>query len=42
MTKNIYIKPSVNTTELVMVQTLCSSGAPFSHINPKATTNDQL
>lgn len=47
MTKNMYIKPSVSVTEMLMVQTLCASGdAPgsttFSPINTDATTDLQL
>lgn len=44
MKKHMYIQPSVELTELVMVQTLCASGggASFSPLNPDATTDLQL
>ena len=47
MTKQMYIQPSVNVTEIVMVQTLCASGEgsgrkTISIINPDATTAVQF
>ncbi len=45
MTKNMYIKPSVSVTGMLMVQTLCVSGggsSSFSSMNPEATTDLQL
>lgn len=46
MTKNMYIQPSVNVTEMLMVQTLCASGGSgsttFSPFTPGATTDVQL
>lgn len=45
MTKNMYIQPSVNVTEMEMVQALCVSGGggtPMSTIDPDATTDTQL
>ena len=44
MKKNLYAQPSVNVTEMVMVQTLCASGdsSSFSPIDPGATTDMQL
>lgn len=49
MTKNMYIQPSVNITEMEMIQTLCASGGGntpdpgvlFSPITD-ATTDIQL
>ena len=49
MTKNMYIQPSVNITEMVMIQTLCASGGgntpnpgvPLSTFT-NATTDIQL
>ncbi|MBQ7192700.1 MAG: hypothetical protein IJS00_07540 [Paludibacteraceae bacterium] len=47
--KIMYIQPSVQVTEMQMVQTLCASGSStpdpgvsFSPVNPNATTNTQL
>lgn len=45
MKKNIYIQPSVKMTEIVIVQTLCTSsggGSTFSTIDPSAETDNQL
>lgn len=43
MKKYIYVQPSVNVTEMVMVQTLCASGgSSFSSLNPDAETDMQL
>lgn len=45
MTKNLYTMPSVQVTEMSMVQTLCAStGTPLSPemIDPEATTSEQL
>ena len=46
MTKNMYIQPSVNITEMEMVQALCvvsgGSGTPLSTIDPNITTDEQL
>ena len=48
MTKIMYIQPSVNVTEMKMVQTLCASGGdtgggtPLSNFIPDATTDIQL
>jgi len=46
MTKIMYIQPSVQVTEMIMVQTLCASGDPsgssFSPMDPNATTDEQL
>ena len=49
MTKNMYIQPSVNVTEMEMVQALCASGGgntpdpgvPFSNFT-NGTTDIQL
>ena len=47
MKKNIYNQPSVNITDIAMIQTLCASGSTpsttsFSPINTDATTDQQL
>ena len=46
MKKHMYINPSVQVTEMVMVQTLCVSGGggggSFAPIDPNATTDEQL
>ena len=45
MKKNEYIQPSIQVTEMMMVQTLCESptgGSAFSPFNPEATTDEQL
>ena len=49
MTKNIYVMPSVQVTEMISVQTLCASagtggggGNTFSGIDPGITTDEQL
>ena len=45
MKKNMYVQPSVKTTEMVMVQTLCASGGTgktLNNLNPNATTEVQL
>jgi len=46
MKKNMYIQPSVDVTEMAMVQTLCVSGGggggSFAPIDPGATTDEQL
>ena len=46
MKKLMYIQPSVEVTELMMVQTLCVSDTPsgvsFSPIDPNKTTDEQL
>jgi len=46
MTKNMYIQPSVEVTEMMMVQTLCESpaggGNSLGGINTNATTDEQL
>lgn len=45
MTKNVYIQPSVQVTEMMMVQALCTSGDPGSSGMPipdGATTDGQL
>ena len=50
MTKNMYIQPSVNITEMEMIQALCVSGGgntpdpgvPLSTFSPGATTDIQL
>ncbi len=48
MTKNMYIQPSVNITEMEMVQALCVSGGgsgsttTMSTIDPGTTTDIQL
>jgi len=45
--KKTYLKPSVEVTELVMVNTLCASGTgggdkTLSSFNVNATTDEQL
>jgi hypothetical protein len=47
MKKNEYIQPSIQVTEMMMVQTLCvspaGSGTPLGDaINPDAVTDTQL
>ncbi len=48
MTKNLYIQPRVEITEMAMVQTLCTSGGGsgvgerFSPLDPEATTDTQV
>ncbi len=46
MTKNMYIQPSVNVTEMEMVQALCVSGGgggtTLSAIDSNITTDEQL
>ena len=47
MTKNMYIQPSVNITEMEMVQALCvvsggGGSTPLSTIDPNITTDEQL
>lgn len=46
MTKNMYIQPSVEVTEIMMVQTICESpaggGDPLNVINPNISTDEQL
>ena len=43
MKRNMYIQPSVDVTEMAMVQTLCASGGgSFSPLNPDAITDEQL
>ena len=47
MKKHMYIHPSVQVTEIQMIQTLCVSGGgggggSFAPIDPSATTDEQL
>ena len=45
MTYTKYIQPSVNVTEIIMVQTLCISsggGSSSYSIDPDLTTDEQL
>lgn len=45
MTKNIYVMPSVQVTEMNLVQTLCASttgGNALNSIDPNLTTDEQL